>query len=170
MSDLLVLSAIVAGGDSRVLPSCRLWPTSLEAGGFWLHRYCMSVARQRADHVVRLLCMSAPIYQHWLALLEASQRLQLALGDGQASLFDSGAMWRNVQLLRMQASGIEVMLPSWEVPAGMGDHQTGEWLLACLGKDGSIARGQLSAVQARIAAVNLASAAKDAVGAVRALH
>ena len=169
MSDLLVLSAVVVGGDSRVLPSCRIWPVSSETGGFWLHHYCMSVARQRADHVVRLLCMSAPIYQHWLALLEASQRLQLALGDGRASLFDSGAMWRNVQLLRMQASGIEVMLPSWDVPAGMGDHQTGEWLLACLGKDGSIARDQLSAAQARITTMN-PSAAQNAVGAVRALH
>lgn len=170
--ELLVLSAVVVGGDSTVLPTIQLWPLAADVAGFWLHRYCATVAAQNPDRVVRLLCMSAPIYRHWLALLEASHRLQMALSDdsdGQVSLFDRGQMLRNVQLLRVQASGIEVMLPSWDVPAGMGDRRTGEWLLECLGKDGSVARGQLSATQARVNQMP-AAAANDDKGSVRELH
>lgn len=170
--DLLVLSAVVVGGDSPVLPTIQLWPLAADVAGFWLHRYCLSVSKQHADRVVRVLCMSAPIYRHWLALLEASHRLQMALSDGsdgQASLFDRGQMLRNVQLLRVQAASIEVMLPSWDVPAGMGDHRTGEWLLECLGKDGAVAREQLSATQARINPMP-EDAANDDRGSARELH
>lgn len=150
---VVVLSVTAVGDDQSVLPSVRpsvrFWPQADDVAGVWLCGFCEDVNRKHAGKspavtpAMTLCCMQPQQYVQWLAFREAAGRLQLAFEQLQADcVLSSRALLQSIQLLRMQAVAIELAVPSWPVPQGMGPHRASEWMQECLARDGERARAK----------------------------
>lgn len=144
---VVMLSVAAVGNAQSVLPSIRFWPQADDVAGMWLCNFCETVNSKHAGQppAMTLCCMQPSQYAQWLALMEAAWRLQLTFEQLQAdSVLGGRSLQQSIQLLRMQASAIELVAPSWPVPQGMGLHRASEWMRECLGRDGAHTRQQLA--------------------------
>ena len=132
---VVVLSIADIGDAQSVLPSVRFWPQTNDVAGAWLCSFCEAVNSKYTGKSpeMTLCCMRPDQYVQWLAFMEAALRLQITFEKLQADcLLGSRALRQYIQLLRMQAASVELSVPSWSVPQGMGPLRAGEWMRECL--------------------------------------